>query len=223
MVHQAEDNPLEEVVVQLSFNQDRLKQEFERDGFLILRSFLAQDELKELTCRTESLLSRSDQFKRIATRRAFQGVLKNLQKDDTWFDDLLLNGKQVKLISGLLDDDLEPATAAYFERTPGEDQGIDPHFDAIGHRRPGATLWISLDRATVENGCLYYLKGSHKDHYESKVGIKGIDRSDPCACAIELEPGDASIHSSLTIHWSNPNKSEIQRRAISLFYWARSL
>lgn len=145
-----------------------------------------------------------------------------MQRDDSWFADQLVNGKQAEFISKILDDELIPATAAYFSRIPGEDSGIDPHFDAIGHRSKGATFWVSLDRSTVANGCVYYLKGSHKQWYESRVGLEGIEESLEEAIAIELEPGDASVHSSLLIHWSRPNTSQLSRRGISYFYWAAS-
>ena len=39
------------------------------------------------------------------------------------------------------------------------------------------------------------------------------------AVAAEVAPGDAVIHSALTVHWSGPNRSDRPRRAVSFFYW----
>ena len=125
-------------------------------------------------------------------------------------------------MSYLLDDELHPATAAFFDRIPGEETAIEPHFDALGHRRKGATLWIALDDSRKENGCLYYVKGSHKRKYESKLGLTGFDEFTEGAFAVELNPGDAAVHSALTIHWSYPNQSQRSRRGVSFFYSAAS-
>ena len=117
---------------------------------------------------------------------------------------------------------MEPASAAWFERIPGETSGIKPHVDAVGHRRRGATAWIALDRADRENGCLYYAKGTHRRELPAVVGWKASAPSPRRRVAVEVEPGDAAIHNSRTVHWSEANRSERPRQAITYFYWAAS-
>ncbi len=192
------------------------KRDFDRDGYVVLRGFLSPEELKELRAHTDRCLS---EFKR---KEGYEGIAKSLDKVDRWFEDQIECGKQTKLISALLEDDLEPAAAAWFDRIPGEMSGIKPHFDAVGHRRKGATIWIALDRADRENGCLYYAKGTHRQKLPSQVGLEGFGSDSEEAMAIEVEPGDAVIHSSLTVHWSEANRSQRPRQAITYFYWAAS-
>lgn len=199
-----------------------LREEFTRDGCVVIRNFLDSAELAELDARTEAYLERGKHRELFAKKKAFAGTLKNLNADDEWFDHLLRDGRPAEVVSYLIDDELHPATAAFFDRLPGEESGIAPHFDALGHRRVGATLWIALDDTSKENGCLYYVKGSHRQKYESKVGLAGFDESTEGAFAVELQPGDAAVHSSLTIHWSYPNQSERSRRGVSFFYSAAS-
>ena len=201
-----------------------LKYRFNQDGFVILRDFLSAKELADLKSRTDQYLQSIDYeiASESANDKAFGGTRKNLHKVVPWFDGQLRSGKPFQTVRTLLDSELEPATAAYFERIPGEERGIAPHFDALGDRRFGATIWIALDQAKTNNGCLYYAKGSHHAHYPSKVGIEGFNNSRKDAIAIELDPGDAAIHSSLTVHWSNANRSQSRRRGISYFYWCDS-
>ena len=199
-----------------------LRANYSRDGCVVIPNFLDRAELAELDARTEAYLARGNHRQKFAKAKAFQGTLKNLNADDEWFDRLLREGRPAQVVSHLLDDELHPATAAFFDRLPGEETAIAPHFDALGHRRNGATLWIALDDTRKENGCLYYVKGSHKQEYESKVGLAGFDEFTEGAFAVELNPGDAAVHSALTVHWSYPNQTQRSRRGVSFFYSAAS-
>ena len=195
-------------------NVDQIKRDFLRDGCVIIPGFLSREELSELQARTEHWMRKHMGATRDTIRKSLQG-------DDPWFAEQLASGKQVGLIETLLDDALEPATAAFFDRVPGESKGLMPHFDAIGHRRKGATIWIALDRADEENGCLRYVRGTHRLDLPSKMGLDFNAESEG-AIAVEVNPGDAAIHSALTVHWSEPNRSGRPRKAMSYFYWAAS-
>ena len=195
---------------------ERLKRDFDRDGYVVLRGFLSTEEVEELRARADRCLAGLERSE------AYPGVVKNLNGIDPWFEDQLQRGRQRELISALLEDELEPATAAWFARLPGETSGIRPHLDAVGHRQKGATMWIALDRADRENGCLYYARGTHRQELPSVVGLEGFGAECEQAVPIEVEPGDATIHSSLTVHWSEANRSGRPRQAISYFYRAAS-
>tara|TARA_E500000331_G_scaffold101684_1_gene98584 strand:+ start:2756 stop:3286 length:531 start_codon:yes stop_codon:yes gene_type:complete len=148
-------------------------------------------------------------------------IVKGMERTNSWFTDQLISGKHVALIKALLEDELEPATAAFFDRIPGETEGITPHFDAIGHGSSGATIWIALDKADTENGCLYYVRGTHKNEYEHSLNLP-FDVNSEGAFPVEINPGDLAIHNSRTVHWSLANESGRSRRAVSYFYWAAS-
>jgi ectoine hydroxylase-related dioxygenase (phytanoyl-CoA dioxygenase family) len=89
------------------------------------------------------------------------------------------------------------------------------------------TLWIALDASTVENGCVWFARGSHRaaiSHGASGVtgnsmmaidGLVGLDE----VPAI-LAPGDATAHHCMTIHRSEPNRSEHPRRGLVIVYKA---
>lgn len=90
------------------------------------------------------------------------------------------------------------------------------------------TCWIGLDDANKENGCLYYLPGSHKWGLLPITGltgdmnaIKNILNEEQNAVfenkvANELPKGYASFHHPLMIHGSYANYSERPRRAVVL-------
>lgn len=90
------------------------------------------------------------------------------------------------------------------------------------------TCWIGLDDATKENGCLYYIPGSHKWGLLPITGLAGdmdavrsvlTDEQNKVfdnKVANELSRGYASFHHPLMMHGSYANYSERPRRAVVL-------
>jgi ectoine hydroxylase-related dioxygenase (phytanoyl-CoA dioxygenase family) len=90
------------------------------------------------------------------------------------------------------------------------------------------TIWIALDPVTIENGPVYYVRGSHKQGIlpTKPSGVKGnsIGLAEPPTAPLDeqfcglLDPGDALIHQCETIHHSAPNRSEHPRHGLLLVY-----
>ena len=89
-----------------------------------------------------------------------------------------------------------------------------------------ASIWMPLQEATIENGCLWFKAGSHEwpilEHRpiggNAKVhGLEMVDLNvlnDPIACP--LPAGGITIHRNRTAHFAGPNTSAIPRRALIL-------
>jgi ectoine hydroxylase-related dioxygenase (phytanoyl-CoA dioxygenase family) len=87
------------------------------------------------------------------------------------------------------------------------------------------TCWIGLDDVSPENGCMYYVPGSHRWGLLEKKPIAGdmdavreslapeqvadFDRKIP----MEMKKGEASFHHPLLMHGSYENRSDHRRRA----------
>ncbi|NHF59564.1 phytanoyl-CoA dioxygenase family protein [Flavobacteriaceae bacterium TP-CH-4] len=93
------------------------------------------------------------------------------------------------------------------------------------------TCWTGLDDATVENGCLHYIPGSHRWGLLDAPSLAGdmnglmeyLTEEQKAAfkpVAIELKKGHASFHHPLLVHGSYENKSELRRRAFVLNVFA---
>ena len=93
------------------------------------------------------------------------------------------------------------------------------------------SLWMPLQPATLENGCMQFVPGSHKleimPHHSINhdVRIHGLElddvdtsRSGVVANAVPcpLPPGGCTIHHNRTLHYAGPNTSDIPRRAYIL-------
>lgn len=99
------------------------------------------------------------------------------------------------------------------------------HQDAAYHGSPDfLKIWMPLDPATTENGCLHFIPGSHlggirphrpyyeKDPTGSGSIVDDVDASEAVVCP--LAPGGATVHHCQTLHYSSPNQTARQRRAL---------
>lgn len=89
------------------------------------------------------------------------------------------------------------------------------------------TIWIALDDATMENGCLHYVPGSHKAQKFDNVGIgKELgalfevypEWRDVRAVACPVPAGGAVLHNGLTFHGAGANMTPGRRRAMTCAY-----
>lgn len=86
------------------------------------------------------------------------------------------------------------------------------------------TCWMALDDSTTENGCVYYVPGSHRwnllpitglagDMNEIRTVLTDEQKEQFYPVPIELKRGECSFHHALTVHGSYENRSPRQRRA----------
>ena len=203
-------------------NEDKLrllKAEYDRNGFVVVRGFLSDAEVRELRIRALPLADRMTSQDHGAGK--YKNVIKSLHHYDSYLDAQLKSGKHVQFLEQLLGGEVEGLSVAWFGRPEGDPQGIDPHVDVLGvdgDSKSGVTIWFALDPVNIKNGCLRYLPGSHREEYANVMPIPNIDRESADVIAAELEPGDAVVHSAHTVHWSGGNHSDKPRDAVSFFY-----
>ncbi len=89
------------------------------------------------------------------------------------------------------------------------------------------SIWIPLQEASVENGCLHFVPGSHRwdvlphhcighDPRVHGLEVDAADTSSAVACPIPA--GGATIHHNRTVHYAGPNVSDVPRRAYILAF-----
>jgi hypothetical protein len=94
------------------------------------------------------------------------------------------------------------------------------------------SIWISIDEASTENGCLRYVPGSHKwpvlPHFdESMQGVIGSSIAESMindldARNVELKPGEFSMHQANLVHGSEENRSNRRRAGLVIRYMPAS-
>ena len=93
------------------------------------------------------------------------------------------------------------------------------------------SIWIPLQEATLENGCMQFVPGTHRQEVlpHHPIGndprVIGLEADDAevhakGAVACPIPAGGATIHSSRTLHYTSPNHSDGPRRAYILMFGA---
>ncbi|WP_299044562.1 phytanoyl-CoA dioxygenase family protein [uncultured Tateyamaria sp.] len=138
------------------------------------------------------------------------------------------------VIEGILGPDILIYSTEFFIKEPNTTQIVSMHQDltywGLGAIDGLVTAWIALSPATPASGCMDFVAGSHKnailEHEDSfdpnnllsrgqevKVDVAPEDRT-----AIEIHPGQMSLHHGLTIHGSGPNTTDDRRIACVVRY-----
>ncbi len=88
---------------------------------------------------------------------------------------------------------------------------------------PYLTLWLALNDATEENGCISVIPGSQKrglvEHRPSPIGLECHALDDPDqGIRVPVKGGSMAVFSSLMFHKSGPNRSSGPRKAYVIQY-----
>lgn len=194
----------------MSQENTALKADFDRDGVVIIRDFVGPETVRKIRTRAEQATngdSREDRF---------SNVTKGLERRDSYFGELLNNGPQVPILEALLGKKPEPTTASFFTKNENT-QEVHPHSDAM----EGVVTWLALDETNERNGCLQFLKGSHKRREEFKhlrAHVPTDLSGHPDLFEAAMSPGDIVIFRPTTVHWSGPNHEGCPRRGFNCFY-----
>lgn len=148
--------------------------------------------------------------------------------------DILTNPTIVEYVSDLLGENVIAWGSHFFCKMPGDGQAVAWHQDASYWPltpSKALTVWLAIDDADQENGCMKFMAGSHHHGYmtfrpsdssEHNVLNQTIDNPEQYGTQVwdPLKAGQASIHSDLLLHGSEANHSTRRRCGLTLRYTA---
>ena len=92
------------------------------------------------------------------------------------------------------------------------------------HSRHAVSIWIALEDATFQNGCLYFIPGTQESATFDNVGI-GVNQADlfrvqpklasADPVAAPMKAGDCSFHNGLVAHGAGANMTRGRRIAMT--------
>jgi ectoine hydroxylase-related dioxygenase (phytanoyl-CoA dioxygenase family) len=92
-------------------------------------------------------------------------------------------------------------------------------------RDPVVTIWTALDPATIANGCVQIIPGSHHRliNPAHDSGFLTLEQTEELAPSnkrayLELKAGEAVLMHNWLLHASDVNSTDIPRRAFSVCY-----
>ncbi len=217
---------------------------YRRDGFLIARDLLGADDLAGLRgesvalCRgklgalqglVESPTTESDAE---AMRRYMVGVMPH--KLPSLFAAYIADRRIARILETLIGPDVKAVHSQVFFKAAGM-PGNAFHQDELfipTRDRSLVTVWIALEDARIENGCLRVFPGSHRPSIlwpmrrhnnpdlDRAEEIHGYPYAASDAVALEIPAGAAIFFDGYMIHGSFPNRSADSTRRALLYVYA---
>lgn len=233
----------------------RAKAEYDRDGFYVIDNLLRPDEIDDLLAETAQICR--------GKRGAIRGIDENkhllgdnLDDNDILSrvltiqfphkaspmirDNYIAHPRIAEALSHLIGPNVKAMQSMLFIKPsgkPGQAWHQDEHF--IPTRDCSLTgLWIALDDATIENGCLWVRPGSHKDRviydtaphgssdFDEGNQLVGTPNDDDAGVPVEVKRGSAIVFNGYLHHRSLPNKAgkgTFRRSLVNHYMSANSL
>lgn len=157
---------------------------------------------------------------------------RNLQRIPLWphsrlFRALPFHPRVVAAVSALLGDPVVKILDQMFHKPAGDGMGTNWHTDNayfnIDEPLRGCAMWIAIDDATVDNGCLHVVPGAldrdfpHARDPESDHHIRTtIDPTEAVPC--ELEAGGVAFFSFGTPHATGANPTANGRSGVGIHF-----
>jgi 2-aminoethylphosphonate dioxygenase len=203
--------------------------QLQRDGYLVVRRFFDPDSLAQLLKWTQELQDAPEVSGRHWVYRedsVTQPVRRVIQRIENFcpfhqgFDRLIRHSALARWSEGLLQ-----GPAVLFKDKINFKMAGAPGFKAHQDQQAGwsvyapvlLTAMVTLDPATLENGCLEIAAGRHK---EGLIGEQWVPLEEQGLelVPVPTEPGDVIFFDSFVPHASKPNLTEASRRILYLTY-----
>ncbi|MEW6267727.1 MAG: phytanoyl-CoA dioxygenase family protein [Thermodesulfobacteriota bacterium] len=215
-----------------------------RDGFLVRRGFAREPVLRDMLARVVDLCRRQAAGEDVTpalvvpeargnpNARAPEDLVSKVFRlhRDPVFEAFARDHAVLELVAGLLGPDVDCFLSQFIFKTPGA-YGQPWHQDALYfHMDPDAQLgvWLAVSEATLENGCLHVLPGSHTEPVHAHAPderpganygyLEIVDHDMSGAVPVLMQPGDLLVFHSHLMHRSTDNVSDGLRAAMVYHY-----
>lgn len=202
---------------------------FRRDGFVSQLALLTPEEAADCRAKLEA-------FEADFGDRAAEILRQKSHVVLTWVDGLVRHPRILDTVEAVLGPDILCWSSSFFIKNARDPRFVSWHQDSIywGLDTDAGTvsMWIALTPATVANGCMRILPGSHHKRLEHRqtddpnnflTHGQTLDVDESRAVDIVLAPGECCLFDVLVAHGSNPNPSDERRIGLAVRYIRPSL
>lgn len=208
------------------------RRQFQEEGYFLLENVFTIEEMEDLSRHIEDYNCRHEES--IKAKGGTEGISRAdeiaftafLAEEDENIKAFVLRPEFVSLCNQLLAPDVDlywnqsvfKAPEGHKEFPWHQDDGYTPVTPS-----PYLTLWLALNDATTENGCISVLPGSHKrglvPHERTPIGLVCHSAEDPDqGVQVPVKAGSIAVFQSLTMHKSGVNRSQGTRKAYIIQY-----
>ena len=195
---------------------------YHHDGFVIPDFKMPENDLLEIENKHFDLIKEYPEYRNYCPAI--------LLKDETFLK-YCMNAQILKFVEQLIGNHFALWNSSFFAKPAYN--GFETPWHQDGQYWPisplaTCTVWLAIDDANEENGCLRFIKGSHKDKklkqhsrnnktnltLHQELSKKELDESKKVS--LILKRGQISLHDVYMIHGSKENKSPKSRRAMTM-------
>jgi len=195
---------------------------YHEDGYVIPDFTMPDDVIEAIQERHAALLKKNPEF------RDYCAAI--LQYDEG-FADYCRNDEILDMVEQVIGQDIALWNSSFFAKPAGNGKATPWHQDGeYWPIRPLATctVWLAVDDATPENGCLRIIRGSHKNQdllqHETNPSTEltlnqellKTEYDESKAVDLVLKRGQISLHDVFLVHGSEPNTSPNPRRGMTM-------
>jgi phytanoyl-CoA hydroxylase len=150
---------------------------------------------------------------------------------DGIFHDFATRTDVVDLVAELISPDIDCFLSQFIFKNPGawgQPWHQDSFYFPFEPARPIVGVWLAVTQATLENGCLHVLPGSHVEHVHEHIrdrrpgAMQGymeiVDHDMHESVPVLMEPGDLLVFDSHLMHRSTDNVANVLRAAMVYHY-----
>jgi len=204
---------------------DDIPARYDQDGFLIFKDVLDHNLIQEASDHVDWLLEKNPNLRG-------EQLHHNLMTHDPFWVRLISDPRLLDIAEQFVGPNIGLFASHYISKPPLTGQEVLWHQD--GGYWPlepmkVVTLWLAIDRADQENGCMRVIPGTHKlelvEMLDSSAKGAVLDRETPPeyveedkAVDIVLDPGDVEVHHPNIIHGSYANRSPRRRCGLTIRY-----
>jgi phytanoyl-CoA hydroxylase len=206
-----------------------VKEAFDRDGYVILRGLFTPSEVAEMKAEAKRVLGDA-----LTNRKpGDHGVYVGMAAKSEVFHNVAADSRLADALEAVIGPDIEFLSDKIVYKSADIGFASPWHQDwPYWEGRNKISVWIALDPATEENGCLKLMPGSHKalaSHdgdssdghgFGYRLDQSTVDESK--AVSAPCDAGDAVVFHDLTLHASHPNTSGRDRWTLISTYRSAS-
>ncbi|GIT26301.1 MAG: hypothetical protein CM1200mP41_23450 [Gammaproteobacteria bacterium] len=212
------------MVVRNMLTQEQVTQ-YHRDGYVVPDFRLPPETLDSI---------RADHARLVNCHPEFDNYCPTVLAYDLAFLNYVRIPEILDMVEQLIGNDFALWNSSFFAKPAQGGQATPWHQDGeYWPLRPLATctVWIAVDAATRDNGCLRLIPGSHKaktlwKHRTNNAPDLTLNQEllssefdEEKAVDLVLESGQMSLHDIYMVHGSEANHSEHSRRGMTLRYF----
>ena len=220
-----------------------LRNDFERDGFVVLENAFTGQQLASLSTEIDRVIDGKTDYLPASevtyepntdpprVRNAF-----SLHAYNDIFMQAASNPVVISALEAILEKPLRLYASQVFAKPALVGTVVPAHQDMPYwpfEPYEMVSAWIALDDSTLENGCVRHVAGSHKlgvlPHVPSGVAGNSLTVAEDARLKemkeipVEVRRGSCILHHCLTVHRSEPNRSPNPRRGLIFIYMSKNV